>query len=75
MVVFGTCVVCIADLWVNLFAAAGPKACSRFGRNLVSWHGVDVSCMEGDLPICVFSCMEGADLIFYHDEAGRVHDV
>lgn len=50
---------CITDFWVNVFAAAEPKACSRFGRNLVSWHGVDVSCMEGDpegkLPICVFS--------------------
>lgn len=58
MVVFGTCVVCITEFWINLFAAAGPKACSRFGRNLVSWHGV--RCFfygrrPSKLPVCVFS--------------------
>lgn len=49
MVVFGTVVlVCITGFWVNLFAAAGPKASSRVGRNLVSLHGADVSFIEGE---------------------------
>lgn len=37
MVVFVTCVVCITEFWINLFAAAGPKACSRFGRNFYAF--------------------------------------